>query len=189
MGSSQKATTIGGQQDRTALLVVDVQQGQFDKPTPVYKAEDLVKNIRSLVDRAHQAGIPVFYIQHADHSALIEGSAGWQIHPQLRPRETDHIVHKHHGNSFEDTTLKAALDQYKINTVVVTGLVTHGCVRATCIGAQKLGYKVILVGDAHSSFRKDADQLIQEWNQELSSANIRLATTKTLDFADSAVGI
>jgi nicotinamidase-related amidase len=69
-----------------------------------------------------------------------------------------------------------------ISSLIVTGLVTHGCVRATCLGGIELGYRVILVKDGHSSYSKDAAQLIEEWNQKLSDATVELAATSEIEF-------
>ena len=169
-------------QPNLALLVIDVQQGLFSKSTPIYKAEDLIQNITSLVDRAHRDGAPVFYIQHSDPRSLVKGSPGWQLHPQLQPSATDSIIHKQHGNAFEETGLDEALKSRNVTGVIVTGLVTHGCVRATCLGAQQLGYRVILVKDGHSSFSKQAAKLIEEWNQKLSAEKIELKSASEIEF-------
>jgi len=165
-----------------ALLIIDVQKGLFRKSTPIYKAEDLLRNIQTLVDRAHLAGAPVFYIQHSDQKALVMGSADWQLHAGLFPAEADIIIHKRHGNSFEDTTLEQELKSRDIDSLVIMGLVTHGCVRATCMGAKNLGYRVILVEDGHSSYSKQAAQLIEEWNQKLSNENVDLKLTRDIGF-------
>jgi len=90
-------------QKKVALLIIDVQQGLFEKSTPIYKADALLKNIGTLVDRAHRAGAPVFYVQHSDKRFLVKGSDRWQLHPRLHPLDTDHIIHKQHGNASEDT--------------------------------------------------------------------------------------
>ena len=164
-----------------ALLVIDVQQGLFIKSTPIFKAEELLRNIHLLIGRAHQAGVPVFYVQHSDARALREGSPDWQLHPQLQPLATDAIVHKQHGNAFEETGLDQALKSRNVASVVITGLVTHGCVRATCLGALQLGYKVILVRDGHSSYSKQADKLIEEWNQKLSAQGAELRLTSEIE--------
>lgn len=166
-----------------ALLIIDVQQGLFSKSTPIYKAEELLRNINSLVDRAHRARVPVFYVQHSDARTLLEGSPGWRLHSQLQPRVTDCIVHKQHGNAFEDTGLDEALKSRNVTSVVITGLVTHGCVRATCIGALQMGYRVILVRDGHSSFSKQAARLIEEWNQKLSAQQVELKSTLEIEFS------
>lgn len=165
-----------------ALLVIDVQQGLFIKSSPIYKAEELLRNINLLIGRAHQAGAPVFYVQHSDARTLREGSPDWQLHPQLQPLATDAIVHKQHGNAFEETGLDQALKSRNVTGVVITGLVTHGCVRATCMGALQLGYRVILARDGHSSYSKQADKLIEEWNQKLSARQVELKSTSEVEF-------
>jgi nicotinamidase-related amidase len=152
---------------RTALLVIDVQEGLFHKPTPLYQAVALLNNIRDLVECAHHTGTPVIYVQHASEKVLPWGSAGWQLHPSLHPQPEDLIIHKQHGNAFEETPLDAELQVRNIHRLVITGLVTHGCVKATVQGALALGYQVILVQDAHSSYSKDAARLIEEWNEKL----------------------
>ncbi len=70
-----------------ALLIIDVQQGLFRKSTPIYKAEELLQNIHTLVDRAHRAGVPVFYVQHSDQKALVINSQDWQLHSELHPSD------------------------------------------------------------------------------------------------------
>jgi nicotinamidase-related amidase len=114
-----------------ALLVIDVQRGLFRKSTPVYQAEELLQNISFLIERAHHGGSPVFYIQHSDLRTLVKGSDDWQLHPQLQPQAIDYIVHKQHGDAFEDTNLEEALQVRNVSSLIITGLVTHGCVRAT----------------------------------------------------------
>ncbi len=169
--------------NNTALLVIDVQQGLFQKSTPLYKAGELLEKINSLVDRAHQAGVAVFYIQHSDKLALIKGSPEWQFHKQLQPLRHDFIVHKQHGNAFEETKLDEMLKSRDITNLVVTGLVTHGCVKATCLGARKLGYQVTLVKDAHSSYSQKAAQLIEEWHTKLAQESVALTSAADINFS------
>ena len=140
----------------TALLVIDVQQGLFRKSTPIYRAEPLLDTIATLVERAHAGSVLVVYIQHASDGVLPFGLADWQFHPRLHPDESDLIVLKQHGNAFEETSLHRELAARGVGRVIVTGLVTHGCVRATCEGALALGYGVVLAADGHSSYSKDA---------------------------------
>ena len=167
-----------------ALLVIDVQQGLFKKSTHIYRADELLENIILLVDRAHRDGVVVFYIQHSDNRALVYGSQDWQLHPELHPHQTDTIIHKQHGNAFEDTNLDELLRSENITSLVVMGLVTHGCVKATCLGALQLGYDVTLVKDGHSSYSKDASRLIEEWNEKLNAQGCELNVASEIDFAN-----
>jgi nicotinamidase-related amidase len=66
--------------------------------------------------------------------------------------------------------------------VAITGLVTHGCVKASCIGADELGYRVILVKDGHSSFSKEAADLIEKWNRKLGEGVAELCLASEVDF-------
>ena len=175
-------TTPIHQRSTCALLVIDVQNEQFEAATPVYKADQLLQNITLLITKARQEGVPVFFIQHSADSYLKFGSEGWQLHPRIQPTAGEPIIHKRHGNSFEDTTLQEQLIERGVSRVVVTGLVTHGCVKATCLGALEAGYKVMLVSDAHSNFSKDAPKVIEKWNQELSNKGTILVETQSVTF-------
>ena len=155
------------QQKAMALLVIDVQKELFEKSAPIYRAKQLLENINILIDKARQEDVPVFFIQHSSDKILKKGSAGWQLRPEIQPLAEEVIVHKLHGNAFEETNLREELEKRNVSVVVVTGLVTHGCVKATCLGAMEEGYKVVLVSDGHSSYSKDAADLVEKWNREL----------------------
>jgi len=168
--------------DNVALLIIDVQRGLFERPNPIYRANDLLEHINTLAERAHHAGVPVIYIQHANKTTLAKGSEAWQLHPGLQPAAQDVVIHKRHGNAFQETDLEDELKLRDIRSVVVTGLVTHGCVKATCMGAKDLGYEVILVKDGHSNFNKQAAKLIDEWNRKLGDGVAELRLAEEIDF-------
>jgi len=170
-------------QNKLALLVIDVQQDLFQKSHPVYKADELLDNINSLVERAHQAGVPVFYIQHSGKRDLIKDSGGWQLHPRLQPQKKDYRVSKLKSNSFENTNLDEILKSMGVDHVVITGMVTHGCVKNGCIGAKQLGYKVTLAQDSHSNFSGKAAQLIEEWNEKLRLEKVELKPASDIMFS------
>ena len=151
----------------TALLVIDVQNGLFSRPTPIYKAQLLLENINCLHDQFTQQGGSVFFIQHSNQKLLTKDSEAWQFHSELKVDEKDLVIHKTHGNAFEETELKDELDAREINNLVITGLVTNGCVKATSIGGHDLGYRVVLVEDGHSTYIKTAARLIKDWNSTL----------------------
>ena len=93
----------------TALLVIDLQHGLFRKSTPIFRAGPLLDTIDALIERARAAGALVVMVQHASDKVLPYGSPDWQLHPRLHPADVDLIVHKQHGNAFEDTPLHAEL--------------------------------------------------------------------------------
>lgn len=160
-----------------ALLVIDVQQGLFDRPTPIYKAQFFLANLQALIDHARQQGALVIFVQHSNDSLLVKDSPGWQLHPSLHPLPGDLRIDKRHGSSFDETELGAELASRGIRKLVICGLVTQGCVKAGCLDALKLGYETTLISDAHSSYSKDAAKLVREWNTKLEKAGAQLSTT------------
>ncbi|MFX1487015.1 MAG: cysteine hydrolase family protein, partial [Promethearchaeota archaeon] len=166
------------------LVVVDVQYGLFIRSTPIYKENQLLRNINHLIDGAHFAHIPVFFIQHCS-SRLVEDSVEWQLHPELKVDDNDTFIVKEKPNAFENTNLKKELDARKINQLVIVGIWTHNCVQATCRGAKELGYEVILVRDGHSrdGLEKLAKKSIESWNRRLNEAGVTLKLTDEIDFS------
>src|SRR5438105_1729543 len=89
----------------TALVVIDVQNGVVDG---AHKRDAVVANIGKLVDRARQERVPVVWVQHSSEE-LVRGSNKWRIVPELLPQDTEPLVEKIYGDSFEDTTLEGVL--------------------------------------------------------------------------------
>lgn len=169
--------------EHKALLVIDVQEGLFHKSTPIWRGDQLLDAINALIERARASGQLVVYIQHASDKVLPHGSADWQLHTRLAsPCPGDILLEKQHGNAFEKTNLKALLDEHRIEHVVVAGLVTHGCVKATCLGALELSYRATLVGDGHSSYSNDAASLVEQWNDKLGQAGALVVPASAVPF-------
>ncbi|HEX2783745.1 MAG TPA: isochorismatase family protein [Ilumatobacteraceae bacterium] len=131
----------------TALLVVDVQN---DVVAKTHHRNEVIANINTLVEKARSQQVPVIWVQHSDDD-VPEGTDGWQYVPELRRLESEPVVHKHYGDSFEDTILEAELAQRGVGRLVVTGAQTDACVRATLHGAFVRGYDTTLVSDAHTT--------------------------------------
>ena len=150
----------------TALMVIDVQQGVVDQ---AHRRDDVVANIGTLVDRAREAGAPVVWVQHSSEE-LAQGSDGWQYVPELTRQESEPLVHKTFGDSFEGTDLEDVLARAGVGRLVVTGAQTDACIRSTIHGAFTRGYDVTLVGDAHTAGDKSAwgappvDQVVAHTN-------------------------
>lgn len=131
----------------TALLVIDVQKGVV---AGAHQRDDVVANISSLVDRARDEGVPVVWVQHSDEH-LERGSDGWDYVPELAREESEALVHKRFGDSFEGTDLEEVLAEAGAGRLVVTGAQTDACIRCTVHGAFTRGYDVTLVADAHTT--------------------------------------
>jgi nicotinamidase-related amidase len=131
----------------TALLVVDVQNATVAN---AHRRAEVIANINTLIDDARARHVPVIWVQHHDDD-LPEQSDGWRYVPELQRQNSEPLVHKRYGDSFEDTTLEAELAQLGVGRLVVTGAQTDNCIRATIHGAFTRGYDTILVSDAHTT--------------------------------------
>jgi nicotinamidase-related amidase len=168
--------------ERTVLLVIDVQRALFTRPNPVYKAKQLIETINLIVDRSHLFGVKVIYIQHANQSFLKEGTEGWKLHPGLSPGEADSLVQKKQGNAFLDTSLRSELEARGIQNLLITGLVTQGCIGATCLGGLELGYRVCLVEDGHSNYNQEAAAVIKKWQKKLELSGVEIMPANRIEF-------
>ena len=139
-------TTLPGR-PRTALLVVDVQNSVV---AGAHDRDRVVGNIGRLVDKARAAGTPVVWVQHCDEG-LPRDTDGWQYVPELTRSDTEPLVHKSYGDSFEDTDLEQVLAERKVGRLIVAGAQTDACIRSTLHGAIARGYDATLVSDAHTT--------------------------------------
>jgi nicotinamidase-related amidase len=132
---------------RTALLVVDVQNGAV---SGAHDRDAVVANVATLIERARHAGTDVVWVQH-NSEEFVAGTESWALVPELERREDEPLVQKWYGDSFEDTELEKLLAERGVGSLVVAGAQTDACVRSTLHGALARGYDTLLVSDAHTT--------------------------------------
>lgn len=130
----------------TALVVIDMQNAVVAE---AHEVETVTKNISALVESARSAGTPVIWVQHSD-AELVRGSTEWEIIAALQPLESEALIAKHYGDSFEATDFETVLADRNVGHLVVAGAESDACVRSTIHGAFTRGYDVTLVSDAHT---------------------------------------
>jgi nicotinamidase-related amidase len=130
-----------------ALLVIDVQRGVM---AVAHDGDRVIANIATLVDKARAEGVPVVWVQHSNEH-LQPDTESWQYVPELVRRDSEPLVHKRYGDSFEETELGQLLAERGVGRLVVTGAQTDECVRSTLHGAIVRGYDATLVADAHTT--------------------------------------
>jgi nicotinamidase-related amidase len=168
MPKREETTTV----EKSALLVIDVQEGMFDEAYPVYAGDGLLKQIQLLIAKARSSGAPVIYVQHNEGPGepLATHTPAWKIHSAIAPAEDDVIVQKHTPDSFHRTNLQDELTKLGVRRLVLTGMQTEMCIDTTCRRAVSLGYDVVLAQDAHSTWSSEqltAEQIIEHHNQVL----------------------
>ena len=132
---------------KSALVVIDVQKGVV---ADAHQRDAVVANICTLVAKARAEGVLIVWVQHSDEQ-LKKGSGAWEYVPELVRQESEPLVHKEFGDSFEGTDLEEVLAEGHVGRLVVTGAQTDACIRSTIHGAFTRGYDVTLVGDAHTT--------------------------------------
>ena len=133
---------------RTALIVIDVQNGVVDGAP---KRDDVVANINTLVGQARAQDVPVIWVQHND-DGLPRGSAEWELVPELARGDSEPLVHKNYGDSFEATDLESLLAEREVGRLIVTGAESDACIRSTLHGAFTRGLR------RHAGRRRAHDQ-------------------------------
>lgn len=150
---------------RPALVLIDFVQGYFEPSNPLFAAPAKVLN-RALAVRtaARTAGRPVFYtnvVYHKDgrdggtfYAKLDALSAFTKDNPMgawpdgLTPREDEFVISKQYPSAFFGTSFMSTLTFLKVDTLIITGLTTSGCVRATTVDAVSHGLIPVVVEDA-----------------------------------------
>jgi nicotinamidase-related amidase len=159
----------------TALLVIDMQR---DVLRDAHDVERVVANINALVRKARAERVPVIWVQHSDED-LPRGSDGWEYITELVRLDSEPVVHKQFGDSFEDTDLEALLAERGVGRIVVTGAQTDACIRSTLHGALVRGYDATLVSDAHTT------EDMRQWGSAVSPEQVIAHTNLYWSFSKS----
>lgn len=185
------STALDGQRGEkmtvTALLIIDMQAGNFSEPDVIFEGEELLAKVKSLITKARSAGIPVAYVQNEGGSGDPDeyGTPGWEIHASITPVEGDIVVQKRTPDSFHETNLNRELKSRGVKRLVIAGLQTEYCIDTTCRRAFSLGYDVVLVEDAHSTWDSShlvAEQIIEHHNSVLAGLFVTLRSEVEIEF-------
>jgi len=157
---------------RPAVIVVDVNRAFVEDRFPSGYAKTAIPAVRAikrLLDVAREHKFPVIYVtgmrsEEEDRPAIrgrwIDKSSPLpeellqeadEVYPEITPQKGDAVIRKAKPSAFFGTQLVGILNFFGVDTIIVTGLVTSGCVRATVVDGFSYNYKVIVpqecVGD------------------------------------------
>jgi nicotinamidase-related amidase len=146
---------------RTALLLVDVQQGLDHPRWGARNNPDAERRIADLLAAWRATGRPVIHVQHLSvepDSPLRADAPGHAFKPEALPAAGEPVFRKHVNSAFIGTGLEAHLRGEGIEALVVVGITTDHCVSSTVRMAGNLGFAVTVVEDATATFeRRGAD--------------------------------
>lgn len=148
-----------------ALVLVDFAQAYFDPACPLYAGvDDALASALRIRQAAHAQGIPVvltevtyqrgginggrFFEKAKPLAAFVKGQATAEFAKGLVPLDNEIIVSKQYPSAFFGTSLASTLTALGVDNVVLTGLTTSGCVRASCIDSMSHGFITTVVADA-----------------------------------------
>jgi len=156
---------------RPALIVIDFLQGYTSPGAPLF-AEGVVRAVDesvALIAAARVAGLPVIHTRVLFHTSgldgglfarkvpvlrsLVPGEPLAEFDPRVAPQEDELVIVKNYASAFFGTSLAATLTAAGIDTAILIGCSTSGCIRATAIDAIQHGFRPIVprecVGDRH----------------------------------------
>lgn len=153
--------------NRPALLLVDFAQAYFDPDAPLFGGQSCVAardHANVLASAARTAGVPViftevkykpggadggaFYAKVPALSCFDAGTRTQRLADGLSLQPNDLMITKQYPSAFFGTSLAATLQFNRIDTLIIGGLTTSGCVRATCIDSISSGFVTLIAHEA-----------------------------------------
>jgi maleamate amidohydrolase len=158
--------------DRAALLVIDFMKGYVTPGSALYAPGVVaaVRESREVLKAARDARTAVIHTIIRYHHGLsdggtwvrkapvmrsmVDGNPDAEICDEVSPLDTELVIRKQYASCFFGTSLAATLTSQRVDTVVLIGCSTSGCIRASAVDATQHGFRTIVVrecvGDRHS---------------------------------------
>lgn len=149
---------------RPAVLVVDFVKAYLTPGNPLYAGvEDALAAATTLVETARESDVPVLYtvVHYEDPTEggpffrkvralqnFVGDTQAGEICDELAPRDGELVIRKKFASAFFGTGLKETLEEMGVDSVIVSGLSTSGCVRASSLDAIQSGFVPIVVREA-----------------------------------------
>ncbi len=151
---------------KTAIIVVDMLNDFVTGSLRCERADRIVPNLQQLLTAARKSSVYVIYSNDAHHEGLdkelhfwgnhaIAGTKGAEVISELVPEKGDFIVPKRRYSGFFQTDLHLLLEELQVETVILTGLHAHMCVRHTAADAFYWGYRIKVPEDGTESFTQE----------------------------------
>ena len=182
---------------RPALILVDFVQAYFDQDCALYAGvEDALASALRVREVARAAGIPVIYTNVVYDEDGSDGGVFFKKAPVLenfiagnpmgdwpsglQPADDEMVVTKQYPSAFFGTSLAATLHDMGIDTLIITGVTTSGCIRATCVDTMSHGFIPIIVEDACGD-RHESPHAANLFDMDAKYADV-VDEAKTIDY-------
>jgi nicotinamidase-related amidase len=188
--------------ENPAVIVVDMTDAFVDGEYATGRTDTgqaAVEANETLLEAAREAGFPVIYTtptsagvypedyrssgdsdeMSEDRRAIL--TTGNVVSPPIAPEEDDVVIEKPAPSAFFDTHLANLLHHYGIDTLIVTGMTTSGCVRATVVDGKSSGFRVIVPEECA------ADRSISSHEMSLFDMDMKYADVRPLETVLDAI--
>lgn len=151
--------------DRTqiALLLIDIQNDYFSGGKyELLESDKASLQAKVLLDEFRKRNLPIIHVRHEsigpDAGFFLPNTYGADIHANVAPKTGETVIVKHQVSSFIDTDLETIIRNGGTKQLIICGMQTNWCVRATTLDALKKGYKVVVIEDAVAARNIDLHQ-------------------------------
>ena len=179
--------------ERPALIVIDMINGFTDPAMPLgANLDSQIAAQKPLLEVAHERAVPVLFstvvyeeadikdagiwaLKQTGPRTLTAGSEAVKVDARLDMRPSDILLVKKYASCFFGTDLVSRLMSQQIDTLIITGCTTSGCVRATAVDAVQNGVRPMVVREAVG------DRSVSAHEQSLFDLNAKYADVVSLD--------
>jgi len=179
-----------------ALLIIDMQYDFLSKNSPLFvnDCKDVIMNIKEILTKFREKNLTRIFIKREHRKSgvdidlvrleifkksgvLLENEFGSQIVDDLKPKNDEIVIVKRRFSAFFGTELDLILRRLGIKTLILSGIQTPNCIRATAFDGISYDYEVIVFSDATKS--KNEKTQIQNL-LDMQDAGIKILSTKDI---------
>lgn len=166
-----------------AVVVLDMVNDFVTGALECKRAQRIIPNLQTLLDRARAHDVPVIFANDAhlredfemelwgEHA--MKGTEGAEVIPELTVKDEDYVLEKRTYSGFYDTGLDQLLKGLGVDTLYLTGLHTNMCCRHTAADAYFRGYDLVAVEDGCEAFSEEDHQNGLDYLEKVYGAGIR----------------
>ena len=179
--------TLNGFGKKPAVLVVDMTYAFVDERFPLGSATGpaAAEAIKGLLEAARSKKVPIVYSTGAQRGKEVEkgrrkikpshpldhAPEAHTVWPEIAPQADDVVIVKHKPSVFFGTPLQSYLTYWNVDTTIITGMVTSGCVRATVVDAFSHNYYVVIPEECVAD-RGDISHRISLFDMQMKYADV-----------------
>lgn len=151
------AEQLSLERNKTAILIMDYQNRQLSAFSQNFQNE-IINRAKGVLAKAHQKGIPVIYVEVQRG----ERTAETEIHHAMAPQYGELVLTKRRTGPFSTTNLDEVLRKQDIDTLVLMGIRTSGCVLSTVRWAADIDYKLIVLSDCCADQDEEVHRVLMQ---------------------------